>query len=89
MQNISGCLCAGENSPIGLLGETGNALGRGKICRAKSSSGTGADPDMQGPANLSQKQTLHLLRKEGRHSLWIQVKGELVGWEGKDDQGDI
>ena len=49
----------------------------------------GADPDMRGRASLSQKQTLHLLRKEGRHSLWIQVKGELVAWEGKDDQGDI
>ena len=40
-------------------------------------------------AIISQKQTLHLLRQEGRHSLWIQVKGELVAWEGKDDQGDI
>lgn len=44
MQNILGCLCVGEKSPVGLLGETDHAVGRGKMCRAKSLSGTGNRP---------------------------------------------
>lgn len=60
-----------------------------KMCRAKSFFEQGTDPDMRTGQPQPEAQTLHLLRKEGRHSLWIQVKGELVGWEGKDDQGDV
>ena len=48
VQSISGCLCAGENSPVGLLGETDNAVGRGKMCRAESLSGAGDRPSHAG-----------------------------------------
>lgn len=74
VQNISGCLCAGENSPIGLLGETDNALGRGKICRAKSSSGTGGRPRHAGMGQ-PYPETDTSSTKKG--SLWITGEGRI------------
>ena len=51
MQNISGCLCAGENSPIGLLGETDNAVEEGRCAELSPRVEQGTDqPCGDGPA---------------------------------------
>ena len=67
MQNISGCLCAGENSPIGLLGETDNAVEEGRCAELSPRVEQGTDPAMRGRASLSQKHRhfIHSERKAG------------------------